>query len=210
MIGVATHRGDTPIEEVQSGYAFYNGLVATYINFGKVNTYGTDISLTYNVSPKVSMTANYSYFDYSFDEDNTDNDFNNDGEVNFLDFLVNAPKNKAGLGLNYKGSRFFGSIFSRWVQEYNYFSSFQIASETLPGFTYRGVPIVENARSADSYNYGPLGGFVTMDLNFGYKLSETLTLSFAATNLFNTEMREFTAAPPTGGLYVLEAKIHLD
>lgn len=210
VIGVATHRGDTPIEEVQSGYAFYNGLVATYINFGKVNTYGTDFSLTYSFSPKVSMTANYSYFDYSFDKDNTDNDFNKDGNVDFLDFLVNAPKNKGGIGLNYDNNRFFGSIFSRWVQQYNYFSSFQIASETLPGYTYRGVPIVENARSGDSYNYGPLGGFTTFDLNFGYKVNKTLTLSFAATNLFNTEMREFTASPPTGGLYLLEAKIHLD
>ncbi|MFH4963420.1 TonB-dependent receptor [Gaetbulibacter sp. M235] len=210
VIGVATERGDTPISEVQSGYAFYHGLVATYINFGKVNTYGTDISLTYNFSPKVSMTANYSYFDYSFDEDNTENDFNKDGKVNFLDFLVNAPKNKGGLGINYGGTRFFGSIFSRWVQEYNYFSSYQIASETLPGYTYRGLPIVENTRSGDSWNYGPLGGFVTFDLNFGYKVNDTLTLSFAATNLFNTEMREFTASPPTGALYLLEAKIHLD
>ena len=210
VIGVATQRGDTPMSEVQSGYAFYNGLVATYINFGKVNTYGTDISLTYSFSPKVSMTANYSYFDYSFDEDNTENDFNKDGKVDFLDFLVNAPKNKGGLGLNYNNNRFFGSIFARWVQEYNYFSSFQIASETLPGYTYRGVPIVENAQSGDSYNYGPLGGFTNFDLNFGYKVNKTLTLSFAATNLFNTEMREFTASPPTGGLYLLEAKIHLD
>ena len=210
VIGVATERGDTPIEEVQAGYAGLNGLVATYINFGEVNTYGADLSLTYSISPEWSMTANYSYFDYSFDEDNTDNDFNNDGEVNFLDFLVNAPKNKGGLGLNYYGSRFFGSIFGRAVQQYNYFSSFQIASETLPGMTYRGVPIVEDAPSGDSYNYGPLGGFVTFDLNIGYKVSEKVTVSLAATNLFDTELREFTAAPPTRGLYVLETKIHLD
>ena len=156
------------------------------------------------------MTANYSYFDYSFDEKEQENDFNGDGEVNFLDFLVNSPKNKFGVGLDFNGSKFFASAFSRWVQEYNYFSSFQIASETLPGFAYRGLPIVEDARSADSYNYGPLGGFVTFDLNFGYHLNKNLTLSFAATNLFNTEMREFTAAPPTGGLYVLEAKLNLD
>jgi outer membrane receptor for ferrienterochelin and colicins len=210
VIGVTTQRGDTPIEEVQAAYSVYNGLVATYINFGEVNTYGADFSLTYSFSPEWSMTANYSYFDYSFDEDNTENDFNNDGEVNFLDFLVNAPKNKGGLGLNYYGSRFFGSVFGRTVQKYNYFSSFQIASETIPGMTYRGRPIVEDAPSGDSYNYGPLGGFVTMDLNIGYKVSDKVTLSFAATNLFNNELREFTAAAPTKGLYVLETKIHLD
>ena len=210
VIGVATHRGDTPIEEVQSGYAFYNGLVATYINFGKVNTYGTDLSLTYSISPQWNVTANYSYFDYSFDENNTDNDFNKDGEVNFLDFLINSPTNKFGVGANYNGDKFFASLFGRWVEEYNYFSSYQIASETLPDYTYRGLPIIANAPSTDSYNYGPLGGFVTFDLNFGYHFSDSFTLSFAATNLFNTEMREFTASPPTGGLYVMEAKINLD
>ncbi|WP_228850460.1 TonB-dependent receptor [Aegicerativicinus sediminis] len=210
VVGVATQRGDTPMSEVQDGYAFYNGLVATYINFGEVHTYGADLSFTYNFSPKVSMNFNYSYFDYSFDEDDENNDFNNDGEVNFLDFLVNAPKNKFGLGLNYNGGKFFGSVFSRWVEEYNYFSSFQIASETLPGYSYRGLPIIENAPSGDSYNYGPLGGFLTFDLNFGYHVSDTLTLSFAAVNLFNTEMREFTAAPPTGGLYTIQATIQLD
>ncbi len=210
VIGVTTFRGDTPIEEVQSAFGIYNGLVATYINFGEVNTYGADFSLTYSFSPQWSMTANYSYFDYSFDENNTENDFNKDGAVNFLDFLVNAPKNKGGLGLNYYGSRFFGSIFGRSIQKYNYFSSFQIASETLPGFTYRGLPIVEDAPSADSYNYGPLGGFVTMDLNIGYRVSDKVTVSLAATNLFNKDLHEFTASPPTRGLYVLETKIHLD
>lgn len=210
VVGVTTHRGDTPIEEVQAAYGVYNGLVATYINFGEVNTYGADLSLTYSFSPEWSMTANYSYFDYSYDEDNMENDFNNDGEVNFLDFLVNAPKNKGGLGINYYGSRFFGSVFGRAVQKYNYFSSFQIASETLPGMTYRGVPIVEDAPSGDSYNYGPLGGFFTMDLNIGYRVSDKVTVSLAATNLFNNDLREFTAAPPTRGLYVLETKIHLD
>lgn len=210
VIGVTTHRGDTPIQEVQSGYAFYNGLVATYVNFGEVNTYGADLSLTYVFSPQWNMTANYSYFDYSYDENNMDNDFDKNGEVNFLDFLVNAPKNKGGLGVNYNGSRFFGSVFGRTVQKYNYFSSFQIASETIPGMNYRGVPIVENAPSGDSYNHGPLGGFVTMDLNIGYRVSDKVTLSIAATNLFNQELREFTAAPPTKGLYVLETKIHLD
>ena len=210
IVGVTTQRGDTPIEEVQSGFAAFGGLVATYINFGEVHTYGADLALTYSISPEWNLTANYSFFDYSFDEDDQDNDFNGDGEVNFLDFLVNSPNNKFGLGLNYNGSKFFASAFSRWVEEYNYFSSFQIASETLPDFTYRGLPIVENARSADSFNYGPLGGFVTFDLNFGYHVNDNLTLSVAATNLFDTEMREFTAAPPTRGLYVLEARINLD
>lgn len=209
VVGVTTARGDQKIEDVQSGYAIWNGLVATYVNFGEVNTYGFDFGATYYFNPNFSANFNYSYFDYSVDEDNLDNDFNNDGVVNFLDILVNAPTNKFGLGLNYSGDKFFGGIFGRWVESYDYFSSFQIASQSHPGLTYRGKPIVENARSADTFNYGPLGGFFTVDLSLGYRINEIFTVSAAAANLFNQELREFTASAPTRGLYTMELKINL-
>ena len=209
IIGVATERGGTPISEVQDLFGVFNGLVATYVNFGQVNTYGVDLGFTYYLNPTLNVTANYSYFDYSVDETNSENDFNNDGMVNFLDILVNAPTHKAGAGLNYSGSQWFGSLFGRWVTEYDYFSSFQIASRTYPGLTYRGVPIVEDARSADTYNYGPLGGFVTVDAAIGYRFSDVVTLSASAVNLFNQELREFTASAPTRGLYTLELRINL-
>jgi len=215
VLGVATERGDTPIEEVQDGFPVLGGLVASYINFGQFDTYGADISVTYYFTPEFSATGIYSYFDTNIDTDNVEeNDFNGDGEVNFLDVLVNAPTHKASLNLAYRGKRFFGNFFTRWVQSYNYFSSFQIASETLvrddgTPFLYRGVPIVENARSADAFNYGPLGGFVTFDLSAGVKVQSWLTASFNVTNLFNTEMREFTAAPPTGRLFSVELRFDI-
>lgn len=209
VVGVTTMRGDTPIEEVQAGFGVFGGLVATYINFGKFNTYGFDFGTTYYFTPELSASLNYSYFDYSIDENDLENDFDNNGTVNFLDLLVNAPKHKGSLGLNYNGSKFFGSLFTRFVEEYNYFSSFQIASETLPGFTYRGTPIIEDARSTDAYNYGPLGGYLTVDLNAGYNINELFTISANVTNLFDTELREFTAAPPTGRLFAVELRVNL-
>lgn len=209
VVGVTTARGSQKIEEVQSGFAVWNGLVATYINFGQVNTYGFDVGATYYLNPNLSANFNYSYFDYAVDEDDPENDFNNDGVVNFLDILVNAPTHKFGAGINYSGDKFFGSVFGRWVDAYDYFSSFQIASQSHPGLTYRGKPIVENARSADTFNYGPLGGFFTMDLSLGYRINEVFTLSAAASNLFNQELREFTASAPTRGLYTMELRINL-
>jgi iron complex outermembrane receptor protein len=209
IVGVTTERGDTPIAEVQDAFAVYGGLVATYVNFGEVNTYGLDIGLTYYFTPELSTYVNYSYFDYSADEDNMENDFNNDGVVNFLDLLVNAPTHKMGAGLNYSGDKWFGSFFGRWVQEYDYFNSFQIASRSYPDLNYRGRPIIENARSTDAFNYGPLGGFVTFDASLGYRISDKVTLSAAANNLLNTELREFTASPPTRGLYTLELRFNL-
>ncbi|MEM1327128.1 MAG: TonB-dependent receptor [Bacteroidota bacterium] len=209
IIGVATQRGDKPIQDVQSGFSIWNGLVGTYINFGEVNTFGADFGATYYFTPQLSGTFNYSYFDYSVDEENLDNDFNNDGKVNFLDILVNAPTNKIGASLNYSGDKWFGSVFGRWVEEYDYFSSFQIASRTYEDLTYRGVPIVENARSADTFNFGPLGGFVTFDVSLGYRINDIFTISAAASNLFNQDLREFTASAPTRGLYTLEFRVNL-
>lgn len=211
---IVTKRGDRPISEFQNGIFQPGDFVATYVNFGEVNTYGADLGLTYFFSPKLSAYFNYSYFDWSVDENNEDNDFTKDGKINDLDILVNAPHNKFNMGIDYRGDKFFGSIFGRWVQAYNYFSSFQIASETLTDengqpLLYRGKPIIENARSADTFNYGPLGDFFTIDLSVGYKVNEKVTLSAAASNLFNQELREFTATAPTRGLYTLQVQVNL-
>ncbi|WP_425390005.1 TonB-dependent receptor [Ekhidna sp.] len=208
VVGVTTHRGDTPIEDVQSAYGVYGGLVATYINFGEFDTYGFDIGLNYLVNQNITLDFNYSYFDYPIDEDNLENDFNNDGTVNKLDLLVNAPKNKASFGFNYNKDKIFGNVFVRWVEEYDYFSSFQIAAATQD-LTYRGTPIVEDSRGTDSYNYGPLAGFVNVDLGFGYRITDTFTTSIAVTNLFDSEYREFTASPFIGRLYSIELKLDL-
>ncbi|WP_258099169.1 TonB-dependent receptor [Marinoscillum pacificum] len=209
VVGVATERGDEPMSEVQSGYGAYGGLVATYVNFGKVNTYGFDLGTNVYFNDQFNWTFNYSFFDYSYDEDNLEeNDFNGDGVVNKLDVLVNAPKHKFGTGLYYRGKKLFSNIYVRWVQEYDYFSSYQIAAKTQD-LTWRGTPVVENARSTDSWNYGPLGGFVNVDLGLGYKINSVFTVSGQVTNLFDAEFREFTAAPFTGRLYSLELKAKL-
>ena len=103
--------------------------------------------------------------------------------------------------------KFSGMVFVRWVEEFDYFSSFQIAAETQD-LSYRGVPIVEDARSADTWNYGPLGGFVNVDLGLGYKVTDSFTTSVAVTNLFDSEYREFTASPFIGRLYSVELRYH--
>jgi outer membrane receptor for ferrienterochelin and colicins len=209
VVGIATQRGDEPMSEVQDGYAGLGGLVATYVNFGEVDTYGFDIGLNYQLMSRLSLNFNYSFFDYAVDENNMDNDFDGDGQVTKLDVLVNSPNNRAGFGLNYSGSKFFGTVFTRWVQEYDYFSSFQIAAKSQPELSYRGVPIVEDARSADTWNYGPLGGFVNVDLSLGYHINDKLTVSGQVTNLFDAEFREFTASPFIGRLYNFELKLNL-
>ncbi|MEQ8582678.1 MAG: TonB-dependent receptor [Marinoscillum sp.] len=209
VVGVATHRGDTPMSEVQSGYGAYGGLVLSYVNFGQVDTYGFDIGTNVYLNDQINWTFNYSYFDYSVDEDDLENnDFNKDGVVNKLDILVNAPKHKFGTGLYFRGDKLFGNVYMRWVQEYDYFSSFQIAAKTQD-LNWRGTPIRENARSTDTWNYGPLGGFVNVDLGLGYKINDIFQVAGQVTNVFDSEFREFTAAPFTGRLYSIEVKAKL-
>ena len=41
--------------------------IFTYINYGKVNTYGVDVGLNYYFTEKYSITLNYSFFDYTVD-----------------------------------------------------------------------------------------------------------------------------------------------
>ncbi|MEM1120963.1 MAG: TonB-dependent receptor [Bacteroidota bacterium] len=209
VIGVASLRGDTPIEQVQSGFGVWNGLVATYVNFGQFNTYGFDMGINYYFNDKWSTNLNYSYFGYSIDENNLDNDFDRNGVVNFLDLLPNAPNNKGGIGLNYKGDKLYGTVYVRMVEAFDYFSGFQVASRTYPDLTWRGAPIVENARGADAFNYGPLGGFTTVDVNLGYRINDIFTVGLAVSNLFDTTLREFTAAPPTRRLIGVDLRANL-
>ncbi|MEQ9229522.1 MAG: TonB-dependent receptor, partial [Cyclobacteriaceae bacterium] len=204
VIGFATHRGDTPIEDLQT--TSLSPLVLTYVNFGEFDTWGADLGLTYQLSKNYSVNLNYSFFDWVIDRNDLKNDFTGDGTVNKLDVLVNAPRNKGSLGFNMDHDKFFGNLFFRWVQEYDYFSSFQIAAKTQD-LVYRGRPIVEDTRSGDSWNYGPLGGFVQVDLGLGYRISDKFTASTAITNLLDTEVREFTASPFIGRLYSLELKM---
>lgn len=197
-------RGNTPIADVTPGAN--GGFVLTYLNFGKVDTYGADLGLNYYLNDRNRLAFNYSYFDYTLDENDLANDANRDGVVTQTDLPINTPKHKANLGYYYTGDKFFGSIFSRWVQEYDFFSGINVAAETQD-LNGDGVnDIVENARVGRTWNYGPLGGFVNFDINLGYNVTEDLSLGASVTNIFDSEVREFVASPVIGRLFLLELK----
>ena len=105
---------------------------------------------------------------------------------------------------NYSGKKFFGSVFTRYVQAYDFYSGINVAAAANPTLGVR-----ENARFGRTYNYGPLGGFITVDVSAGYRLSSYLTASAQVVNLFDTKMREFVASPFIGRLYSAELKVML-
>jgi iron complex outermembrane receptor protein len=204
---LVTKRGDEPISKYQPGLGVGPGdYVLTYLNFGKVNTYGIDVGLNYYFDNHISLMVNYSFFDFSMDTNDPKNDGNKDGKVDVNDLPLNTPKHKIGVGLNYSGEKFFGSVFGRWAQKYNFFSGINVRSETIPGLTYGGDPVVQGQRVGRDWNYGPLGGFFNVDLSAGYRVSDVVTISGSVANLFDVNAMEFVASPPIGRLFNAEVK----
>ncbi len=214
ILGYATKRGDESIANLTTAATLPNGdkgadLVLTYINFGQVNTYGFDASLNYSIVKNLGATLNYSYFGYDIDETDLANDGNKDGKVNENDLPINTPTHKLGLGLNYSNKRLFGSLFGRYVQQYDFFSGINVAAATNTDLIYGGNQVIENKRVGTSFNNGPLGGFFNLDLSLGYRFGKHFTLAGQVVNLLDSEVREFVASPAISRLYSVELKVDL-
>ena len=200
-----TKRGDTPMSEVVPGTPEAGAAtVLTYVNFGQVDTYGADLGLSYFLSSSLSLALNYSWFGFKLDYSDLKNDGNKDGKVTDTDLPLNTPAHKGSLALNYSGKKFFGSIFGRYVQAYDFYSGINVAAAANSTLN-----IKENARYGRTWNYGPLGGFTTVDVSAGYRVNSYLTASAQVVNLFDTKMREFVASPFIGRLYSAELKVML-
>ena len=183
--------------------------VLTFYNFGRVNTYGFDVGLNYKFTNRLTANLNYSYFNNSFDETDLSNDLNNDGKVEeYVDLQINSPEHKFNLALNYSTPDFFANLLARAVSQYNYFAGTTIASETIPNLIYQGTPVIEGQPVAGTFNEGPLGGFVTFDLNAGYRFGK-FTVSAGVSNIFDAAVRDFVTSPTMGRLFFIDLKVDL-
>jgi outer membrane receptor for ferrienterochelin and colicins len=193
-------RGGQPIP------AQYGDLHITYLNFGEVNNFGIDLGTTVNLNKHFSVGAKYSYFK----SDITDSDkFEDDPTLSKVSPAVrsalrvqNAPEHRFNFNLSARNlieNKLFASLNVRVVPEYDFRSGNQVAMREgsgtrMPGFLY---------------NYGPLGGFTSVDLSTGYNLTNNLTFGASVSNLFNTEQREFVGSPIIGRLFSAELKLQL-
>jgi len=78
--------------------------LASYTNFGKVDTQGADIALNYYVSNHWLVDCSYSWFDFKVKQQAVGDQL-----------LPNAPEHKVNAGLTYTGDKFAGSLKVRWV-----------------------------------------------------------------------------------------------
>ena len=173
-----------------------------------MNTYGFDAGLNYYISNNYNISFNYSFFDYSLDTNDMANDGNGDGKVTILDLPINTPKNKISSAFNITFDKFYGSVLSRWVQKYDFFSGRNVAAKTNTDLIIGGSPVVENQRVGSQWNYGQLGGFY-LSINAGYKISDTFSLGGYINNIAGSGNFEFVASPPSETMYGVELKISL-
>ena len=209
---VVTLRGDRPITDFTAGLVpgvFDPGaFMLTYLNFGTVDTYGADLGINYYFNKKYNLAFNYSFFDFSLDENDPKNDGNGDGVVTELDLPINTPKHKFSTTFNVNEDKFYGSVMARWVQKYDFFSGRNVAAETNTDIIIGGDPVVENQRVGSQFNYGQLGG-VFVNLNFGYKINKNFTLGVYANNIVGAGNYQFVASPETETMIGAELKIKI-
>lgn len=206
---IVEFRGDQPIEELQSGIFQPGDFVLTYVNFGRVDTYGIDLGVNYYFTDNLNLGVNYSWFDFSLDEDDPLNDGNRDGEVNENDLALNTPTHKMSTRLNTNFDRWFGNASLRWTEAYDFFSGINVRAETDEDLIVGGEPVVEGQRVGRDFNEGPLGGEFVFDLGAGFHLTENVTLKGQVINLFDTEVLQFAASPPIGRLFTVEAQFSM-
>jgi len=156
-----------------------------------------------------------------FGSDITDNDLKNDANgdqyVSLEETSLNAPKNKGAIILNFQDlckKKMFINILTRLVQQYDFYSGNQIGTEAGKGS--RGKVYWGNDPSTHqpryylkNFDWGPLGGFVSFDLNAGYKLNNMVNLNMNITNMLNARQMESVGSPSIGRLIMFELKVHV-
>jgi outer membrane receptor protein involved in Fe transport len=85
--------------------------VASYTNFGQVDTQGVDLGMTFYLNPEWTLNLNYSWFDFDIKD-----------SLPGLDRLLlpNSPENKYAGAISYGGQRFDFAASYRWVDAFRW------------------------------------------------------------------------------------------
>jgi iron complex outermembrane receptor protein len=107
----------------------------------------------------------------------------------------------------------FLNLSLRWVESFDFYSGNQIG--TAAGKGKRGVvlgPTLANGTRVSylkNFDWGPMGGFTTVDISGGYRINKALSAGAGISNLFNVAQREFVGSPLIGRLFTLELKANI-
>jgi len=187
-----------------------NASFSTIFNFGDVKVYGFDIGLSYSFSKIVNLEIQYSWIGSDITKGSIENDANKDGFVAADEKSLNAPKNRGVVILSFQNlckQKMFVNVSARCVAQYDFYSGNQISTEAGEG--KRGIIVAGTKLYVKNYDWGPLGGFTTVDLSTGYKLNNMASVGMGITNLFNTKQQEFAGSPSIGRLVMFELKLQM-
>ena len=194
-----------------------NAAFSTYFNYGEVKSYGIDLGLNYFFTDNISLALKYSWFGSDITEDNIKNDANKDGYVSLEERSLNAPENRLAATLSFQNlckGKAFVNLSVRWVEQFDMYSGNQISTESgqgKRGVVYGGKNPINGVDRyyVKNYDWGPLGGFTTVDISAGIKLNSMLSLGAGVSNLFDTDQREFVGSPMIGRLFSFELRAHV-
>jgi iron complex outermembrane receptor protein len=188
-----------------------NAQFITYFNYGDVRNYGLDLGITYEFNPYFNAGIRYSWFGSDITKPSGKNDANQDNYVSPEETSMNAPANRGSLLLNFQNlvkGKLFATAAIRYVQQYDFYSGSQIGTEAGKG--KRGMitrpgqpPLLKN------FDWGPLGGFMSVDINAGYQFNKMINVNMGITNLFNTHQIEFVGSRSIGRLIMVELRVHV-
>lgn len=219
--GRALRVGNIPVTPAFSGDVINdtlkNASFFTWFNYGKVKVNGLDVGITYSFSNKISFTTKYSWLNSDITKENMQNDANSDGYHSTEERSLNAPRNRGVAMLQFQNlfqREFFFRIATRFVEQYDFYSGNLIgtaAGEGKRGRVYGGKDpgTGQDRWHWKNFDWGPLGGFVSVDLSTGWKLNETTSVAVNVTNLFNAKQRELVSAPLIRRLFSAELKVHV-
>ena len=150
-------------------------VLLTYRNFGKLDRWGADVGVQAVLSDRFTLTGTYSW---------TSRDLFPRSEVGGLaDIALNAPNNKASLGVRY------GSDESGFAAE--------VRGRVVAGFPMQSGSYV-----------GQVDGYTVADAGLSYRFrTRRLIVSLSAQNVLDELHREFLGAPLMGRLVLVQTQV---
>jgi iron complex outermembrane receptor protein len=223
VLGRALYVGKIPINHTTNpGVAGSDGVLrdarfTTIFNFGDVRIYGIDAGLTYTFNKYVNLAVKYSWLGSDITEGHPDNDGNEDDTVSTDERSLNSPTHRGVAILSFQNlckQKLFIMLSARYVEQYDFYSGNQISTadgEGSRGVVYGKLNPVTGQKTAyiKNFDWGPLGGFTTIDLSAGYKINSMISVGMNITNLFDTKQREFVGSSLIGRLIMFELRVHV-
>jgi iron complex outermembrane receptor protein len=170
------------------------GSFLTFFNYGTFRPMDLTWAWIIAFSKHVSSSLRYSWIGSDITEDKPENDANKDGYTSLEERSLNAPRHRGAFILlldDMFKSKWKFSFSTRFVEKYDFYSGNQIGTEAgqgSRGLVYGGLVKTGSTSQerwyAKNFDWGPLGGFTTVDLGAGYMASKLLMFNLNVTNLF--------------------------